>query len=114
MDNFDNNNMGGFEPQKPFTEKPVQNNNMNTEQTIPVSEPKTQEEQAQNVQPQNGNTPYGDYIFGNNNQNTANNANPTEKCSAVSAESKSESEHLRSAVAVRLRSVSLQRTESAV
>lgn len=78
MDNFDNNNMGGFEPQKPFTEKPVQNNNMNTEQTIPVSEPETQEKQAQNVQPQNGNTPYGDYIFGNNNQNTANNANPTE------------------------------------
>lgn len=78
MDNFDNNNMGGFEPQKPFTEKPVQNNNMNTEQTISVSEPETQEEQAQNVQPQNGNTPYGDYIFGNNNQNTANNANPTE------------------------------------
>lgn len=78
MDNFDNNNMGGFEPQKPFTEKPVQNNNMNTEQTIPVSEPETQEEQAQNVQPQNSNTPYGDYIFGNNNQNTANNANPTE------------------------------------
>ena len=76
MDNFGNNNMGGFEPQKPFTEKPVQNNNMNTEQTIPVSEPETQEEQAQNVQPQNGNTPYGDYIFGNNNQNTAN--NPTE------------------------------------
>lgn len=55
MDNFDNNNMGGFEPQKPFTERPVQNNNMNTEQTIPVSEPETQEEQAQNVQPQNGN-----------------------------------------------------------
>lgn len=78
MDNFGNNNMGGFEPQKPFTERPVQNNNMNTEQTIPVSEPETQEEQAQNVQPQNGNTPYGDYIFGNNNQNTANNANPTE------------------------------------
>lgn len=78
MDNFDNNNMGGFEPQKPFTERPVQNNNMNTEQTIPVFEPETQEEQAQNVQPQNGNTPYGDYIFGNNNQNTANNANPTE------------------------------------
>lgn len=78
MDNFDNNNMGGFEPQKPFTEKPIQNNNMNTEQTSPVSEPETQEEQAQNVQPQNGNTPYGDYIFGNNNQNTANNANPTE------------------------------------
>lgn len=78
MDNFDNNNMGGFEPQKPFTEKPVQNNNMNTEQTIPVSEPETQEEQTQNVQPQNGNTPYGDYIFGNNNQNTANDANPTE------------------------------------
>ena len=62
MDNFDNNNMGGFEPQRPFTERPVQNNNMNTEQTIPVSEPETQEEQAQNVQPQNGNTPYGDYI----------------------------------------------------
>ena len=78
MDNFDNNNMGGFEPQKPFTEKPVQNNNMNTEQTIPVPEPETQEEQTQNVQPQNGNTPYGDYIFGNNNQNTANNASPTE------------------------------------
>lgn len=84
MDNFDNNNMGGFEPQKPFTERPVQNNNMNTEQnmnmeqTIPVSEPETQEEQAQNVQPQNSNTPYGDYIFGNNNQNTANDANPTE------------------------------------
>ncbi len=78
MDNFDNNNMGGFEPQKPFTERPVQNNNMNTEQTIPVSEPETQEEQAQNVQPQNGNTPYGDYIFGNNNQNTVNNASPTE------------------------------------
>lgn len=78
MDNFDNNNMGGFEPQKPFTERPVQNNNMDTEQTIPVSEPETQEEQTQNVPPQNGNTPYGDYIFGNNNQNTANNANPTE------------------------------------
>lgn len=78
MDNFDNNNMGGFEPQKPFTERPVQNNNMNMEQTIPVSEPETQEEQAQNVQPQNSNTPYGDYIFSNNNQNTANNANPTE------------------------------------
>lgn len=84
MDNFDNNNMGGFEPQKPFTERPVQNNNLNTEQnmnmeqTIPVSEPETQEEQAQNVQPQNGNTPYGDYIFGNNNQNMANDANPTE------------------------------------
>lgn len=78
MDNFDNNNMGGFEPQKPFTERPVQNNNMNTEQTVPVSEPETQEERAQNVQPQNGNTPYGDYIFGNNNQNTANDANPTE------------------------------------
>ena len=40
MDNFDNNNMGGFEPQKPFTEKPVQNNNMNTEQTIPFPNPK--------------------------------------------------------------------------
>ena len=70
--------MGGFEPQKPFTEKPVQNNSMNTEQTSPVSKPETQEEQAHNVQPQNGNPPYGDYIFGNNNQNTANNANPTE------------------------------------
>lgn len=78
MDNFDNNNMGGFEPQKPFTEKPVQNDNMNTEQTIPVSEPETQGEQAQNVQPQNDNTPYGDYVFGDNSQNTANNANPTE------------------------------------
>lgn len=78
MDNFDNNNMGGFEPQKPFTERPVQNNNLNTEQTIPVSEPETQEEQTQNVQPQNGNTPYGDYIFGNNNQNAAHDANPTE------------------------------------
>lgn len=78
MDNFDSNNMGGFEPQKPFTEKPVQNDNMNTEQTIPVSEPETQGEQAQNVQPQNDNTPYGDYVFGDNNQNTANNANPTE------------------------------------
>ena len=76
MDNFDNNNMGGFEPQKPFTEKPVQNNNMNTEQTIPVSEPETQEEQAQNVQPQNGNTPYGDYIFGNNNANPTENVPP--------------------------------------
>lgn len=75
MDNFDNNNMGGFEPQKPFTEKPVQNDNMNTEQTIPVSE---QETQAQNVQPQNDNTPYGDYVFGDNNQNTANNANQAE------------------------------------
>ena len=49
MDNFDNNNMGGFEPQKPFTEKPVQNNNMNTEQTIPVSEPETQEERQHTV-----------------------------------------------------------------
>ena len=78
MDNIDNNNMGGFEPQKPFTERPVQNNNLNTEQTIPVSEPETQEEQTQNVQPQNGNTPYGDYIFGNNNQNAAHDANPTE------------------------------------
>lgn len=75
MDNFDNNNMGGFEPQKPFTEKPVQSDNMNTEQTIPVSEPETQ---AQNVQPQNDNTPYGDYVFGDNNQNMASNANPTE------------------------------------
>lgn len=56
MDNFDNNNMGGFEPQKPFTEKPVQNNNMNTEQTSPVSEPETHTEQVQNVPPQSKDT----------------------------------------------------------
>lgn len=80
MDNFDNNNMGGFEPQKPFTEKPVQpvqNDNMNAEPTVPVSEPETQTEQVQNVQPQN-NTQYNDYVFGENNTNTVNNANPTE------------------------------------
>lgn len=85
MDNFDNNNMGGFEPQKPFTERPVQNNNMNTEQTIPVSKPETQEEQAQNVQPyqqnQNPNTyaqpwqyGYGQYPYsGQNPQYNQNN-----------------------------------------
>ena len=79
MDNFDNNNMGGFEPQKPFTEKPVQNDNMNTEPTNPVSEPETQEEQVQNVQPtQNDSTPYGDYVFGDNTSNRPNNTNPNE------------------------------------
>lgn len=79
MDNFDNNNMGGFEPQKPFTEKPVQNNSMNTEQTSPVSEPETHTEQVQNVQPsQNDSTQYGDYVFGDNASNTENNANPNE------------------------------------
>lgn len=81
MDNFDNNNMGGFEPQKPFTEKPVQpvqNDNMNTEQTTPVSESEKQEEQAQSVQPHNDNTPYGDYVFGDNISNTAHNANQAE------------------------------------
>lgn len=67
MDNFDNNNMGGFEPQKPFTEKPVQNDNMNSEPINPVSEPETQEEQVQNVQPtQNDSASYGDYVFGEN------------------------------------------------
>lgn len=77
MDNFDNNNMGRFEPQKPFTEKPVQNNSMNTEQTIPVSEPETQEEQAQNVQPQSS-TQYNSNAFGNNTPNMSGNANQNE------------------------------------
>lgn len=79
MDNFDNNNMGGFEPQKPFTERPVQNDNMNAEPTNPVSNPETQTEQVQNVQPsQNDSTQYGDYVFGDNASNTENNANPNE------------------------------------
>lgn len=77
MDNFDNNNMGGFEPQKPFTEKPVQNNSMNTEQTSPVSEPETHTEQVQNVPPQS-NTQYNSNAFGNNTPNMSGNANPTE------------------------------------
>lgn len=77
MDNFDNNNMGGFEPQKPFTEKPVQNNSMNTEQTSPVSEPETQEEQAQNVPPQSS-TQYNSNAFGNNTPNMSGNANQNE------------------------------------
>lgn len=79
MDNFDNNNMGGFEPQKPFTERPVQNDNINAEPTNPVSNPETQTEQVQNVQPsQNDSTQYGDYVFGDNASNTENNANPNE------------------------------------
>lgn len=77
MDNFDNNNMGGFEPQKPFTEKPVQNNSMNTEQTSPVSEPETQEEQAQNVPPQSS-TQYNSNAFGNNTPNMSGKANQNE------------------------------------
>lgn len=80
MDNF-NNNMGGFEPQKPFTEKPVQNNSMNTEQTSPVSEPETHTEQVQNVPPQNQNPStqpwqygYGQYPYsGQNPQYNQNN-----------------------------------------
>lgn len=74
MDNFDNNNMGGFEPQKPFTEKPVQNNSINTEQTSPVSEPETHTEQVQNVPPQNQNPStqpwqygYGQYPYSGQN-----------------------------------------------
>lgn len=74
MDNFDNNNRGGFEPQKPFTEKPVQNNSMNTEQTSPVSEPETHTEQVQNVPPQNQNPStqpwqygYGQYPYSGQN-----------------------------------------------
>lgn len=74
MDNFDNNNMGGFEPQKPFTEKPIQNNSMNTEQTSPVSEPETHTEQVQNVPPQNQNPStqpwqygYGQYPYSGQN-----------------------------------------------
>lgn len=77
MDNFDNNNMGGFEPQKPFTEKPVQNNNMNTEQTSPVSEPETHTEQVQNVPPQSS-TQYNSNAFGNNTPNMSGNANQNE------------------------------------
>lgn len=79
MDNFDNNNMGGFEPQKPFTEKPVQNDNVNSEPTNPVSKPETQEEQVQNVQPaQNDSTSYGDYVFGENTADNNNTAASTE------------------------------------
>jgi serine protease Do len=77
MDNFDNNNMGGFEPQKPFTEKPVQNNSMNTEQTSPVSEPETHTEQVQNVPPQSS-TQYNSNAFGNNTPNMSGNANQNE------------------------------------
>lgn len=77
MDNFDNNNMGGFEPQKPFTEKPVQNNSMNTEQTSPVSEPETHTEQVQNVPPQSS-TQYNSNAFGNNTPNMSCNANQNE------------------------------------
>lgn len=77
MDNFDNNNMGGFEPQKPFTEKPVQNNSMNTEQTSPVSEPETHTEQVQNV-PSQSNTQYNSNAFGNNTPNMSGNANQNE------------------------------------
>jgi len=77
MDNFDNNNMGGFEPQRPFTEKPVQNNSMNTEQTSPVSEPETHTEQVQNVPPQSS-TQYNSNAFGNNTPNMSGNANQNE------------------------------------
>ena len=77
MDNFDDNNMGGFEPQKPFTEKPVQNNSMNTEQTSPVSEPETHTEQVQNVPPQSS-TQYNSNAFGNNTPNMSGNANQNE------------------------------------
>lgn len=77
MDNFDNNNMGGFEPQKPFTEKPVQNNSMNTEQTSPVSEPETHTEQVQNVPPQSS-TQYNGNAFGNNTPNMSGNTNQNE------------------------------------
>lgn len=77
MDNFDNNNMGGFEPQKPFTEKPVQNNSINTEQTSPVSEPETHTEQVQNVPPQSS-TQYNSNAFGNNTPNMSGNANQNE------------------------------------
>ena len=80
MDNFDNNNMGGFEPQKPFTEKPVQNNSMNTEQTSPVSEPETHTEQVQNVPPQSS-TQYNSNAFGNNTPNMSGNANQNENVS---------------------------------
>ena len=77
MDNFDNNNIGGFEPQKPFTEKPVQNNSMNTEQTSPVSEPETHTEQVQNVPPQSS-TQYNGNAFGNNTPNMSGNTNQNE------------------------------------
>lgn len=77
MDNFENNNMGGFEPQKPFTEKPVQNNSMNTEQTSPVSEPETYTEQVQNVPPQSS-TQYNSNAFGNNTPDMSGNANQNE------------------------------------
>lgn len=77
MDNFDNNNMGGFEPQKPFTEKPVQNNSMNTEQTSHVSEPETHTEQVQNVPPQSS-AQYNSNAFGNNTPNMSGNANQNE------------------------------------
>lgn len=77
MDNFDNNNMGGFEPQKPFTEKPIQNNSMNTEQTSPVSEPETHTEQVQNVPPQSS-AQYNSNAFGNNTPNMSGNANQNE------------------------------------
>ena len=77
MDNFDNNNRGGFDPQKPFTEKPVQNNSMNTEQTSPVSEPETHTEQVQNVPPQSS-TQYNSNAFGNNTPNMSGNANQNE------------------------------------
>lgn len=77
MDNFDNNNIGGFEPQKPFTEKPIQNNSMNTEQTSPVSEPETHTEQVQNVPPQSS-TQYNSNAFGNNTPNMSGNANQNE------------------------------------
>lgn len=80
MDNFDNNNMGGFEPQKPFTEKPIQNNSMNTEQTSPVSEPETHTEQVQNVPPQSS-TQYNSNAFGNNTPNMSGNANQNENVS---------------------------------
>lgn len=77
MDNFDNNNIGGFEPQKPFTEKPVQNNSMNTEQTIPVSKPETHTEQVQNVPPQSS-TQYNSNAFGSNTPNMSGNVNQNE------------------------------------
>lgn len=82
MDNFDNNNMGGFEPQKPFTEKPVQNDNVNSEPINPGSEPETQEEQVQKVQPtQNDSASYGDYVFGENTADNNNTAANTENVS---------------------------------
>ncbi len=94
MDNFDNNNMGGFEPQRPFTERPVQNNNMNTEQTIPVSEPETQEEQVRMFSRRTA-THRTVIIFSATTIKIRQTMQIRLKCSAVSAESKSESEHLR-------------------